>query len=142
MTIMNPALLPFLPVTVKRMAWLPAVSVLLARLHADLLRGGRGVLIAGRPLVHAVDARLDDASVEVGLVENLHVVGAGGDIRQREFDPRARRGRSAELHVLAAAGARLGGDLAAGRRRRPRQGLGLESDAGAAAATGRRQSDI
>ena len=34
MTIMNPALLAFLPVTVKRMAWLPAVSVLLPRLHA------------------------------------------------------------------------------------------------------------
>ena len=34
MTIMNPVLLAFLPVTVKRIVWLPAVSVLLPRLHA------------------------------------------------------------------------------------------------------------
>ena len=34
MTIMNPVLLAFLPVTVKRIVWLPAPSVLLARLHA------------------------------------------------------------------------------------------------------------
>ena len=49
MTIMNPELLAFLPVTVKRIVWLPAVSVLLPRVHATCCMAAAAYWSQGDP---------------------------------------------------------------------------------------------